>query len=239
MWEDEYFNQEEFEVGAIANRLYSEIKQMALSAVKTEIKNELENLRDEVNQLRYLKEHMDEIESEYKEKCKAIDDERKTIEADYRKQLVADILEPFKQTYYTIRLNQDFCVPKCDKCDEHRMIHFKSPSGKDLCEACSCNVTKPMAYVEPVELCRIDISHDYKHKISLRDEVKDEYVIDVNSRNVTYNFSRQNETSLTKCHEKSIDPKLGEENFILSHNIYSTFDKAQAFCDRYNSEHNE
>lgn len=28
--------------------------------------------------------------------------------------------------------------PKCDKCDDNRYVHFKSPSGKDYQEYCSC-----------------------------------------------------------------------------------------------------
>ena len=52
--------------------------------------------------------------------------------------------------------------PKCNKCDEKRVIHFKSPRGQELTELCDCAFGK-MVY-KPIELTLIKF---YKY----RDEI--------------------------------------------------------------------
>ena len=39
-------------------------------------------------------------------------------------------------TVYVIKDTGPWYTPKCDRCDDDRMIHFTSPSGKDYSELC-------------------------------------------------------------------------------------------------------
>lgn len=47
--------------------------------------------------------------------------------------------------------------PKCGKCDETRRIYFKSPSGRDMVEDCTCKTFKLVYKAVPAELYRFTV----------------------------------------------------------------------------------
>lgn len=122
--------------------------------VKQDIKIEMQRLRKENAELQQYKKERQEIEK---------------IKNDYESRLQTQI-EAYKRELRTAKINElfgDYIVigwgvnqktilpPKCDKCDEDRYIHFKSPSGKDFKEPCQCAKGKKEYYPLEVELIRI------------------------------------------------------------------------------------
>lgn len=51
-------------------------------------------------------------------------------------------------------LDDYVALPKCDKCDDQRYIHFKSPSGKNLSERCACDKKKHKYVPQELSLVR-------------------------------------------------------------------------------------
>lgn len=125
--------------------------------VKQNIKQEMERLRKENVELQQYKQERQEVEN---------------IKKRYESRLQAEV-EEYKRTLRQERIKELFgdCIvigwgvrrkialpPKCDKCDEMRYIHFKSPSGKDFAEPCQCAEGK-IEY-HPLELHLIRINQD-------------------------------------------------------------------------------
>lgn len=105
--------------------------------VKQDIKQEMEHLREENAELQQYKQERQEVENVKKWYESRLQTE---VEAYKRELCTAKIKELFGD-YIVIGwgVKQKITLPpKCDKCDEGRYIHFKSPSGKDLREPCQC-----------------------------------------------------------------------------------------------------
>ena len=101
-----------------------EFKQGLMRAVKQEILDEMESLREENMELQTFKREKDQMKREHRDalvdlQIKANDAEKKAN----RKKLV----EVFGE-YLTVAwgvLDDYVALPKCDKCDDQRYIHFK------------------------------------------------------------------------------------------------------------------
>ena len=105
--------------------------------VKQDIKQEMERLRKENKELQQYKKERQEVENIKKWYESRLQTE---VEAYKRELRTAKIKELFGD-YIVIGWGVEQKItlpPKCDKCDEYRYIHFKSPSGKDLREPCQC-----------------------------------------------------------------------------------------------------
>lgn len=123
--------------------------------VKQDIKAEMERLRKENAALQQYKQERQEYESRLKTEVEAY---KRTLRQGKIKELFGDYIG----TGWGVRGNT-ILPPKCDKCDEKRIVHFKSPSGKELTELCDCAHGK-IVY-EPIELSLMKI-RDYKGNIS-------------------------------------------------------------------------
>lgn len=107
------------------------------NSVREDIKQEMERLREENAELQQYKQERQEVENVKKWYESRLQTE---VEAYKRELRTAKIKELFGD-YIVIGwgVKQKITLPpKCDRCDEVRYIHFKSPSGKDLREPCQC-----------------------------------------------------------------------------------------------------
>lgn len=122
--------------------------------VKQDIKHEMERLRKENAELQQYKQERQEVENIKKWYESRMQTEVETYKRELRtakiKELFGDELGIGWGVNWKLVL-----PPKCDKCDKNRMIHFKSPSGKDLTESCKCAKEKKVFYPEKLELVRI------------------------------------------------------------------------------------
>lgn len=93
-----------------------------------------------------------------------------------------------------------------DKCDENRCIHFKSPSGRDLSEPCSCS--KMINYWKPEECSIARIRNEFDSLI-FRYEDRNNSFVALKSDNKEYEYGSK---------------------------IYRTIEECQKECDRLNKE---
>lgn len=122
--------------------------------VKQDIKQEMEHLRKENAELQQYKQERQEYESRLQTEVEAY---KKTL----RQGKIMELFGDYIGTGWGVGRNT-ILPPKCDKCDEKRLVHFKSPRGKELTEPCDCAFGKVV--YKPIELTLIKF---FKH----RDEI--------------------------------------------------------------------
>lgn len=143
--------------------------------VKQDIKAEMERLRKENAELKQYKQERQEVENVKKWYESRLQTEVEAYKRTLRQGKIKELFGDYIGTGWGVGCNT-VLPPKCNKCDEKRLVHFKSPSGRELTEPCDCAHGK-IVY-EPIELTLISFS---KH----RDEII-RYFIDRNHTTKNY-----------------------------------------------------
>ena len=83
---------------------------------------------------------MDKLEKECHDRICELKKEKSRCESEASQKRLSELFKDVGMSLvlYKPSLERVY-LPKCKKCDEHRYIHFKSPSGKDMEEKCECN----------------------------------------------------------------------------------------------------
>lgn len=155
MYDDYYYEPSEFE------QQIEEFKQSLLRSVKIEHVEEIERLRKENAELQATKKRMKEIETEHTVAMRQFSLDKQKYETELKNKRIAELLGDYMligwyPSSHTIR------KPKCNKCDQNRNIHFKSPSGKDYTEECStCGGGVSFYEPEEIECYRFSQRKDY------------------------------------------------------------------------------
>lgn len=97
----------------------------------------MEALRKENESLREFRDKKDYYEREVKKTIDKYERKMQDAEMSANRKRLKDLLALFSVTGY--RPKVDFIQgPKCEKCDDNRKIHFRSPSGRAMKEDCTC-----------------------------------------------------------------------------------------------------
>lgn len=107
-----------------------ELKNRLRNSVKKEILDELAYLREENEQLRDVKERMEKIEREYQVAMK-------NAAREARKLRLHELVKECDRVYWQVGCDVTE-QPKCDKCNQYRMIEYTTPLGRHATEACTC-----------------------------------------------------------------------------------------------------
>jgi hypothetical protein len=131
MYDDFYNEPNEFE------QQIDEFKQSLLTAVKKEFLDEMEKLKKENATLQDFKARKDKMERDHQNallnaKTMVAEAERKA-----RRMRLRELLGENMTVAWGVKDNYE-ALPKCDKCDSDRKIHFLSPTGKPCEERCTC-----------------------------------------------------------------------------------------------------
>ena len=136
-YDDDFYNEpSEFDM------LVGEFKESLMKSVKESYVKEMEQLKKENEELKeFRKERQNysnelaRIKSEYEEK-------EKHLEYKVKQERFGELLKGICETGWYAERCVEIYLPKCDKCDRDRRIHFKSPAGKDMTEPCSCSASR-------------------------------------------------------------------------------------------------
>jgi hypothetical protein len=156
MWVDDidYFEYNEFD------QMLYEFKESLRNSVKQEVLDKIANLEKELDKYKDIKANyeakMSQMNNTITEYNKLKDELQRNQEEKLRKLAYTDIFKGDTIDAYGICYAYDYITPKCDKCDDHRQIHFKSPSGVDHCEPCSCAKQICRYDIIPAKLTRIE-----------------------------------------------------------------------------------
>ena len=204
-----------------------EFKDSLRNAVKQEYQDKIEYLEKELAKLKDIKTNWSTIIAELNEGKKEVELAKKKAIVEARKMRLSELLKDNFLTAYAGKSSINHVHEKCDKCDEHGYIHFKSPQGYDLQEQC---------------MCRAEIKHVY----SITEASVVKFVSD--------NISMGKTTSVYYRYEHQISSYDDEDRFSLTTNIcdntpfaeirphnavFLNKETAQAYCDWLNTNEGE
>lgn len=133
-----------------------EVGDIIKKMVRKDLTDELERLRKENAELRQYRDEHNSYERKVRDleyKCAlAIENAQKEAKRARLHELLGDNLA----VGYMIASNNKR-KPKCDKCDEYRRIHYKTPMGRDAIESCECDDYERFYEVKETELIQIHI----------------------------------------------------------------------------------
>lgn len=115
-----------------------------------ELQFQVENLQNENNRLKAQIKELSLIKKNWDEKIKEI-----------RHTRLKELLKDVQECAYLVDYKYEYAHVKCDKCDDERKIHFKSPSGKELTELCSCSHQVEFYFLCEIPIYRIKIYNRY------------------------------------------------------------------------------
>lgn len=204
-----------------------EFKEGLRKTVRDEYVKEMTRLKKENEELQEVKKNWAQIQMEYQFKEEKFNREKSEIERELARKKINELttIADFSEHLYVIDYKEGY-VPKCDKCDDNRQIHFTSPSGRDCKEDCPvCGKRYSIYYPKPVDAIKIRFSKDPYLKSEVWAVKYEEYC-----ENITY--KTENIWKGT-AEEFNID-----DYYTLSHTCFESKELAQKICDRINKKNN-
>lgn len=106
--------------------------------IKAEVVTELDKLRAENEHLQDVKQRIEEIEHEHRQKLYELDQAKRDALNIVRREKLQQIGEALELVVYAPYSYTEL-GEKCNECDERRYIKFQSPGGNTLTEPCKCS----------------------------------------------------------------------------------------------------
>lgn len=205
------------------------LKNSLKKSIKEEVLNEIKSLREENTKLQEIKKNFKRIEDDYRHKQEQLESERRNLERTVALETLDKIFEKVcpSETVYIIHRDNHYLPPKCDKCDDKRLIHFKSPYGTEHYERCPfCYTRSYDKYIYNPATARKMV---FK-KTAGKSEISMAYVEGSGFYNAWHEF----QVSANTC----MDNKPFDE--IVDHDtiVFMNEDKAKGFCDYINKKNN-
>ena len=222
-YEDDFYYPSEFEM------MMEEFKNTLRNSVRDEIKEELDMLRKENEDLSEIKSQWDELQREYKFKISELERIKDNLKREVRKERLSEIMDDFKTVLYKVSYNTTK-LDKCDKCDDYRMINYITPLGREAKEECHCK--------KPVKVYSVKEAFLY----SFMDNVNNfypRYLIHHNSIGSKFELFDFDDDDFGKC-EKVIKTAEEFESITSTYNtFFLTPELAQLYIDKLMSEENK
>lgn len=116
-------------------------KEELRGAVKEEVQTELETLRTENREMTAKLANLGTLEQAAERARIQYEQKRSQAEMmarqEVRKEGLRKLLATLDETHYRVKASWEY-GPKCDKCDDRRVIQYTTPSGRAAEEACEC-----------------------------------------------------------------------------------------------------
>lgn len=148
----EYYSDEEFPTFSDpeTHEAFRQFAEKWRRSTFEELQFQVKNLQNENDCLRAQIKELDIIKKNWDEKIKEI-----------RHTRLKELLKDVQKCAYLVDCKYEYSHVKCDKCDDERKIHFKSPSGKELTELCSCSQQVERYFLREIPIYRIKIYNRY------------------------------------------------------------------------------
>lgn len=166
---DDYYEPSEFDI------MMSEFKQSIVDNTRQEIKERIQKLEKENAELQEVKKNWNQIKKEHESAIRELRYKTENAEKEAKKQRAADILKMIAGKGY-----RPYCIfeklPKCNKCDVNRRIHYVSPMGRQMMEDCECAKQKRHYSPKEVKCLKFSIDntiHSYNFEPADEDSYRD------------------------------------------------------------------
>lgn len=205
-------------------------KNMLRKEVKQEFLDEMERLRKENLELQEVKRNLEQIKFDHKkqleEELAKLREDRRRVRKERFDELLKDVAIPI--TVYGIDTAPAH-KPLCGHCD-NRIIHFNSPSGKELTESCpECGQTFLKWVVVPMERYKICISEEDYCCWSI-------YELEFRTEDWQDRTWELKTNQLYKGEVNNISKELARKIFYYDRNVCETQEQAQEICDWLNRD---
>lgn len=133
---------------------------------------------------------------------------------------------------YTITKEVKYKYPKCDKCDDNRKLHFKSPLGRDFEELCSCS-EKEFSYI--VDSAQISsFVFDYQGRGDFNNKPSRYYKS--SSLTADHQYDRNENRIWVYNNMTDITNVIDKQKPQYWNYVFSNKEDAQRFADKLNKE---
>lgn len=132
-----------------------ELKTALRADVKREVKELIEKLQKELDELKDYKACKNEIEAGYRNVVAKLKKAELELEDKYRIKRAQEILAECCVVGWRAAWEYEEPKEKCDKCDENGNITFYSPQGTKYTEQCKCRHKNVIYYPAETRLARI------------------------------------------------------------------------------------
>lgn len=158
------YNDEPYYEPTEADVIFFEAREKLINSLKGTVKQYVESVTLENEK---LKQELEEAKSRLRgiaNRESALEREKSDLMNTVRKERLSQLLEDFQVERFMATTTTRYSA-KCDKCDDERYIHYKTPSGKYQKERCDCHEDSMNIHVPKSMLCT-------EFKIDTRDSRK-------------------------------------------------------------------
>lgn len=214
--------------------IISEIKDKLMNNIKEEIKNEIEQLKKENNELKEYRDNKEKMEREYQNKIRELEYEYQQKERTLMRKPIRELIEIVDKDYYCINYKY-IKKEKCDKCDDKRKLHLIDCYGKEHLVNCVCDDSYKSKY--KVDVKRIGVITE----LSIRNEklsmwcdlrYKDSYKSDEEYIHGSY-FDKE---SIIYDYDKFIKNFEFDSKCYFHNYLFANKEDAQKFADYVNEK---
>lgn len=162
-YDDFYSEPSEYE------QMVYEFKESLKKSVSQEWVDRMNKLEKENAELQDVKRNFEQIKRDYESKERALQGEcdRVKRDAEYKARYLRlkELMKDLQVVFWTPTWSSMY-PPKCGKCEDGRVIRYKSPTGKNCEEVCSC--ANPVQTYEPkaYELYEISLRNRSGNEVS-------------------------------------------------------------------------
>lgn len=215
---------EEYYEPSATDIIILEAKQKLEECIKEKAKGEIESIKRENIHLKQQLEEYKQKERGLRNREWKIEQKEKDIERDFYRKKFEDVIKPFesKETIYIID-NFSKLIPKCNKCNEDRILEYTSEYGDKILGKCCCNQHK--TYHHPI-MKELKTLNFYKGKGKFRATPK----YDSYNGGDTYFKIDFKESEINKFDKDIAD------NFRYFSDYFISKELCQQYCDYFNKK---
>lgn len=222
MYYEDFYEPSEYD------QMVEEFKEALRESVKREWLDKMNSLEEENKKLQEVKKNFNAIKSDFEKAKWECEQESERIKESakrdaYRARL-SELLGNMKAKYWCIK-KEIIKKPKCDKCDNNRMVAYITPLGRQAKEYCTCNEVESKYVPCEVVIYRIEL---YNSKIEAWFVQKDK-----DNEDILINFSEYyGDKDVIKDEDDiSTFAELDERDLY-----FESLEKCQEYCNYLNSK---
>lgn len=214
------FDDEQYYEPTEADEIFLEAREKLINSLKGSVKQHLKNVSLENEKLRKQIQKLESKLNESNWSLQQLKKEKSNFAEVARKERLSDLLKDFQVERFMVASSTKY-NQKCNKCDDERYVHYKTPLGKDQKELCDCNDDSAIVYevksVVVTEFALNDNGSKFRLWYKRNTSGKDEYY------------------TSTNFYELSSDG-LSYESLNKHSAIFDSLDACQAYCDWLNKD---
>jgi len=219
--DDFYYEPSEFD------QQVEEFKASLIKSVKEEFLQRMDALEKENAALREFRDQKAAVIRDCEAKVAAAQREARMAEEKWKKARLHQLLGDFLTVGWKVGYENEM-EPKCDKCDEHRYLHFLSPQGNKCKEMCNCARYKTRYFPKEAILSKIYVrKRDFRSDVDF-DRLNRYYTVERSDRD---EYDRYEATS--DVYESGFAcEKVGNQYRA----VFLTEEDCQRYCDWLNEQ---